>query len=58
MPVQMTALCRKPDDTGAFNPRCQHVLEKPRGEETPRQCRAAAMKGTSLCGVHTRAKAT
>jgi hypothetical protein len=52
MAVQMTILCPKPDNSGCFNPRCEQVIEKPRGEETRRQCRAAALRGTRFCCVH------
>lgn len=57
MSVAMTDLCRKPDNRGVVNPRCRHVIEKPRGEETPRQCRAAALHGTRFCTVHQTSKA-
>jgi hypothetical protein len=50
--MERSRLCRKPDDRGKVNLRCAHLIQKPRGESEPRQCRAAAMRGETLCGVH------
>jgi hypothetical protein len=47
-----TALCRKPDDKGIFNPQCAHIIEAPRGATEPRQCRRAAREGTRFCDAH------
>lgn len=58
MTVQMTLLCPKPDNRGRFNPRCEHVIEQPRGEKTPRQCRAAATARSRFCVVHQPSKET
>jgi hypothetical protein len=52
MTVEMTFLCPKPDRKGVFNPRCKHVIEEPEDEATPRQCRAAAQRGTDFCIAH------
>jgi hypothetical protein len=61
MSVPITTLCRKPDDEGAFNPRCQHILlpsdPKSRAPDGPRQCRRAAVKDARFCDAHPNNKA-
>jgi hypothetical protein len=52
MPAEPVILCRKPDANGVFNPRCRHVIKKPRGETSPRTCRRAALAGTLFCDAH------
>lgn len=48
----MTDLCRKPDDTGKFNLHCQHMIDRPRGEDFPRLCLRAAARGSPFCDAH------
>lgn len=52
MATPLAVLCDRPDYRGAFNRRCQRIIDQPRGEDAPRQCRAAAQRGTDLCCVH------
>lgn len=49
---QTAQLCRNPDGYGTYHPRCQHIIERPRGETEPRRCLAAAQRGTLFCTVH------
>ena len=49
--METSRLCRKPDSKGQFNMRCRCFFT-PRGEDEPRQCRAAAQRGTLYCAVH------
>jgi hypothetical protein len=48
----VTHLCRKPDDAGTFNPRCEHIIRRPRDSDQPRQCLRAAKRGTAFCDAH------
>jgi hypothetical protein len=48
----MNRLCRKPDDRGRFNPCCQHIIQSPKAEKEPRQCRRAATNRSPFCGSH------
>lgn len=50
--METSDLCRKPDFYGVFHPRCRHIIEKPRGEDAPRQCRRAAGKNERFCDAH------
>ena len=52
--MEASLLCRKPDDNGVFNLRCEHIIPKPKGETEPRQCRRAARRGTRFCDVHSK----
>lgn len=45
-------MTKKPDDLGVFHPRCQHIIQKPRGEDGPVQCRRAAHRGERFCDYH------
>lgn len=47
----LTQLCRKSDDEGDFNPRCQHIIRHPQNKIEPRQCLRAAMRGDRFCGT-------
>ncbi len=52
MTDRMTVLCRQPDGRGVLNPRCQEVIEEPRDQASPRQCRRAAKRGSRFCDAH------
>lgn len=49
--METSRVCRKPDSKGQFNMRCRCFFT-PRGEDEPRQCRAAAQRGTLYCTAH------
>lgn len=49
---KLSVLCRRPDGRGAFSPRCQHIIERPRDQDEPRQCRRAASRGINRCEAH------
>ena len=50
--MKLEPYCRKPDRHGVYNRRCKHIIEKPRGEDGLRQCRAAARFGRVTCLQH------
>lgn len=50
--TERSRLCRFPDSRGVYHLRCEMIVQHPRGEDAPRQCRLAAQCGSKYCEAH------